>query len=82
MTIVDDLTPTHYKLMRVGLQKDNGEIVAIADLAIYNAAGEQIAIDNPTVVLTTAEETAVVGFVVRNLDDYETVTGLEPLPSD
>jgi hypothetical protein len=82
MSIVDDLIPTHYKLLRIGLQKSNGGIIAIGDLAIYNAAGKQITVDNPVVVLTSGEEAAVLGFVTRNLTNYETATGLEPLPSD
>lgn len=81
MSIIDELTPVFYKVLRVGLQPDGeGGIEAIGDFAVYNAAGERIGTDNPVVTLTAGEAAAVLAFVARNTADYETATGLEPIP--
>ncbi len=82
MSIIDELTPVYYKVLRIGLQPDGeGGIEAVGDFAIYNEAGARIGTDNPTVTLTAGERAAVLAFVERNADDYETATGLEPLPA-
>lgn len=80
MTIVDRMTPVYYKVLRIGLMQEGGDIIAIGDFAIFNAAGKRIETDNPSIELTTAERQAVVAFVNRNKTTYETATGLEELP--
>lgn len=48
MTIVDELTPVYYELLRIGIQRDpDAGVIAIADLNIRNAACRVIATDNP-----------------------------------
>lgn len=76
MSIVDDLTPAHYQLVRIGLQRTNGDVVAVADMRILNASGEQLATHNPSTALTQAEKQALAEFVNRELAVFEATTGL------
>lgn len=76
MSIVEDLTPVYYKLVRIGLQRFGGDVVAIADLRILNAIGMPLATHNPDVTLTQAEKQALAGFVNRELAAFEAATGL------
>jgi hypothetical protein len=87
MSIVTDLTPTQYSLIRIGLQQDDTGVVAIADIRIYNADGQQLATHNPSTTLTTNEKQVLAGFVNRELAAFEAATGLtkyvppeEPIP--
>lgn len=76
MSIIDDLTPVYYRLMRIGLQRDGLDVVAIADLTILNAEGTVLTTHNPSTTLTPAEKQALAGFVNRELAAFETTTGL------
>lgn len=76
MGIITDLTPAHYKLVRIGIERDGSDVVAIADLRIVNADGGVLAMHNPQTILTAPEKAALVGFVTRELALFETATGL------
>lgn len=76
MSIVTDLTPTQYELIRIGLQREGTDVVAIADIWIYNAAGQRLTTHNPSTTLTTNEKQVLAGFVNRNLMAFEAATGL------
>lgn len=76
MSIVADLAPTQYKLIRIGLQQEGTEVVAIADMWIYNAAGQRLTTHNPSTTLTPSEKQVLVGFVNRELAAFEAATGL------
>ena len=76
MTFIDDLVPVYYELTRIGIQRKNGDAVAIADMRILNADGRQLITHNPQTTLTTQEKQALVAFVNRELAAFETVTGL------
>lgn len=76
MSIIDDLTPVYYRLQRIGLQRNESDVVAIADLTILNAAGTVLATHNPSATLTPAEKQALAGFVNRELAAFEAATGL------
>ena len=76
MSIVTDLTPTQYSLIRIGLQQEGTKVVAIADMWIYNAAGRRLATHNPGTTLTTNEKQVLAGFVNRELAAFEAATGL------
>ena len=76
MSIVTDLTPTQYELIRIGLQREGTEVIAIADMWIYNAAGQRLTTHNPSTTLTTNEKQVLVGFVNRNLAAFEAASGL------
>lgn len=80
MGIVADLTPTQYKLLRFAVQRDGeGGIELHADVAVYNAAGQQVGDDHPTPQATTAQLSAFLTWINSNLETYETATGLTPL---
>lgn len=76
MSIIEELTPVYYKLLRIGLQQKNGNVIAIADMHILNADGRVLATHNPSTTLTTAEKQALAGFVNRELAAFEAATGL------
>lgn len=76
MPLIEDLTPAHYQLQRIGLQRDGSDVVAIADLTIYSATGKMLAVHNPTTTLTPAEKQALAAFVARELAAFEAATGL------
>jgi len=76
VSIVTDLTPIYYRLQRIGIQRSNGNVVAIADMQIFNADGRILATHNPSTTLTTQEKQALAAFVNRELTAFEAVTGL------
>lgn len=76
MTVIDDLTPVYFSLMRIGIQRIDGEVIAMADVNILNAMGEQVTVRNPSTTLTAAEKTALLAFITRELGMYATATGL------
>lgn len=84
MSIIDDLTPVYYELTRIGVQRENGDVVAIADMRIRNADGKILITHNPQTTLTPQEKQALGEFVNRELAVFETATGLtewvEPEP--
>lgn len=77
MSIITDLTPAYYRLTRIGIQRTDGDVIAIADMQILNADGRQLATHNPATALTPTEKTALLGFVNRELALFEAATGLE-----
>lgn len=76
MGIVADLTPTQYELIRIGLQREETEVVAIADMWIYNADGRRLTTHDPSTTLTQNEKQVLAGFVNRNLAAFEAASGL------
>lgn len=76
MSLIEDLTPVHYQLTRIGLQREGSDVVAIADLTILNANGTVLATHNPSTTLTATEKQALAGFVNRELAAFEATTGL------
>ena len=76
MSIITDLTPTQYELIRIGIQREGTEVVAIADMWIYNADGRRLTTHNPSTTLTQNEKQVLLGFVNRNLAAFEAATGL------
>lgn len=76
MTITDELTPTTYELVRIGIERDGTDVVAIADLRIRNADGKILAIHNPGTTLTPGEKAALGAFVNRELGAFEAAEGL------
>jgi len=80
MSIVDQLTPTQYKLQRFAVQVgDGGELSLFSDVAVYNADGRQVGDDHPTPQATAGELAAFAAWIERNLALYETATGLTEL---
>jgi hypothetical protein len=86
MSIIDDLTPKHFKLVRFGIQREGGGAVRDSDVLILNAAGEQLRTVHPKPTITSGEKQALKGIIDRNLDAYATATGLtewvEPEPPE
>lgn len=77
MSFIDDLTPMFYKLVRVGIQRDDdGNVVAIADVLILGENGGQLVTRHPSTTLTSQEKTALGNFLNRELGRFETATGL------
>lgn len=79
MTIVDDLTPTQYKLKRFAVQVQDGSLALFSDIAVYNAVGIQIGDDHPIPQATEAQLAAFTAWIETNLALYETATGLTEL---
>ena len=76
MGLIENLTPVYFILTRVGIQRSNGDVVAIADMQILNADGKQLATHNPSTTLTPQEKQVLAAFVNRELEAFETATGL------
>ena len=76
MGLIADLTPVYYALIRVGVQRTDGDVIAIADLRILNADGEVLCHHNPSTTLTPQEKQALGAFVYREMAAFETATGL------
>jgi len=80
MSIVDQLTPTQYKLNRFAVQiGEDDELILTSDVGIYNATGGLVAYDHPTPQATAGELAAFLAWIERNLALYETATGLTEL---
>lgn len=76
MGLIADLTPVYYTLVRIGIQRTNGDVVAVADLRILNADGGVLCHHNPSTTLTPQEKQALGNFVNREMAAFETATGL------
>ena len=76
MGLITNLTPVYYDLTRIGLQRTNGDVIAIADMRILNADGKQLDTHNPSTVLTSQEKQMLAAFVNRELAAFEAATGL------
>lgn len=77
MAIMDELTPRWYEVLRLGMQQQDSEIVAIYDVAIRNVLGQRMAIINESSVLTEQERQAVIAIFQRDVAAFEAATGLE-----
>lgn len=57
MSIIDRLTPTHYRPLRIAFEPNgNGSIVAKADFRIYSVTGRRVGDDHPTVTLAQGQQ--------------------------
>jgi len=75
--------PVYYSLRRIAFQLDSeNNIVAMADLAIYNEDRRVIDEDHPATTLEPGEAAAFKTWVLAQLDAYETATGLTRLPPE
>ena len=77
MAILDELMPKYYKVLNLGMQRQNGEVVAVYDVAIRNVLGQRMAIISQGSPLTAQEQQAVVAIFQRDVAAFETATGLE-----
>lgn len=77
MAILDKLTPKYYEVLRLGMQRQDGEVVAIYDIAIRSISGNTMQIINQSSVLTVPEKQAVVAIFLRDKEQFETATRLE-----
>lgn len=77
MAILDELTPRWYEVLRLGMQRQDGEVVAIYDIAIRNVLGNRMKIINRGSVLTEQEKQAVIAIFLRDKAQFEAATGLE-----
>lgn len=82
MSIIERWTPVYYKMNRLGFQREGGEVVVLGDIRVYSVNGDPITTDNPTTALTPQEKQQLGAFVNSKLADYETATGLQPLPPE
>ncbi len=77
MAILDELTPRYYEVLRLGMQRRDGEVVAAYDVAIRNILGHRMTIINPGSVLTEQERQTVAAIFLRDVAVFEAATGLE-----
>ena len=76
MGLIADLTPVYYALIRVGIQRTDSVVIAVADLRILNADGGVLCHHNPSTTLTQQEKQALGAFVNREMAAFEAATGL------
>lgn len=76
MDLISDLTPVYYRLLRIGIQRDGTDVVAIADLQILNADEQILVTHNPQTTLSAQEKQLLGTFVNRELAAFEAATGL------
>jgi hypothetical protein len=72
VSVITDLTPTQYELIRIGIQCDETKIVAIADIRIYNAGDRAMTTHNLDITLTPDEEQMLTRLIDRELGAFET----------
>lgn len=77
MAILDELTPKYYEVLRMGVQRVNGDVVAIYDVAIRNVNGNQMGTLDPGSVLTPEEKAMMTAIYLRDEEQFEAATGLE-----
>jgi len=77
MAILDEITPRWYEVTKLGMQQQNGDVVAIYNIAIRNVLGNRMAIINQGSVLTVQEKQAVIAIFQRDVAAFEAATGLE-----
>lgn len=75
MTLIDHLTPTYYKVLRMEVQRGD-EVVAVYSVAILNAQGEHLDRLGLDVSLTAQETADLAAIFTRDKDAFETNTGL------
>lgn len=76
MGLIADLTPVYYRMVRIGIQRDDNDVVAIADLQILNEDRRVLCTYNPSTTLTPQEKQILRTFVTREMGIFEIVTGL------
>lgn len=76
MSIITPFIPTHYKVLRMGLQRTDSGVVAIYDIQLLNAEGQVVGTVNPASVLTTPEKAAIATIFNRDKAMFEAATGL------
>jgi len=77
MAIMDSLTPKYYEVLDLGIQRQNGDVVASYNVIIRNVLGNKMRIINLDSVLTAQERQAVAAIFQRDVEAFETATGLE-----
>jgi len=75
MSLIDHLTPSYYRVSRMGVQRD-GEIVASYDVAVLNADGTQLDMLGLAASLTAQEKADLAAIFLRDKAAFETNTGL------
>jgi len=73
---MDGLTPKYYEVLNLGMQRQDGDVVASYSIAIRNVLGNRMQIINLGSTLTEQERQAVVAIFQRDVAAFETVTGL------
>ena len=77
MSLNERYLPTQYRPLRIALEADGeGGIVATADFQVFNAAGDVVGVEHPTVTLTAGEQSTFLAWFNGKLAEYEAATGL------
>lgn len=76
MPLLNHLTPTQYEVRRMGIQRQDGQVVAIYDLMIRNADGDELDMMSLDSALTAQEKAAIAAIFARDQSQFETATGL------
>jgi hypothetical protein len=76
MSLIDHLTPTYYRVLRLGIQKSEGSVVALYDVQVLNADGQPLDTVHPASELTPQERSAIAAIVARDQAAFEANTGL------
>ncbi len=77
MAILDGFIPKYYKVLRMGIQQVDGDVVATYDIALRNSDGGPIGILNQGSTLTSQERQAIVAIFLRDKAQFEAATDLE-----
>ena len=77
MAILDRVTPKYYRILTLGIERVDDNVVARYHIAIYNVNGNVMTHINQGSILTEQEEAAVVAIFQRDVEAFEAATGLE-----
>ena len=77
MTILDPITPAYYKVITLGMERVDDDVVARYHIAIYNVNGNLMTHINQGSVLTEQEKQAVRTIFQRDVEAFEAATGME-----
>ncbi len=75
MSLINYLTPIYYRVLRMGIQRDDG-VSATYDIAILNADGHQLDTLALSSAFTPQEKAAVAAIFLRDQTQFEANTGL------
>lgn len=78
MAILDSVTPTYYKMFTLDMERVDSDVIASYNIAIYNVNGNVMTRINYDSTLTPEEKTTILAILVRDKENFETATGLEP----
>lgn len=82
MGILDPVTPKYYKPITLNMERADGDVVAVYNVAIYNVNANVMTHLPLGSTLMPEEKAVVAALYQRDIAQFEAATGLEPLPEE